>query len=474
MDWLDGWQYRKSVTLSRASGAVTNYQMKLLLGESAGAVGEDVDCGGLCLPSFNDIRFTTADGITPLSYWIETITGVTPNQLATIWIKCDSIGINATTFYMYYGNAGAAAASSGSDTFPFFDDFPGATLDNNKWSITDGATVSVSDSVVTIIGRASANSVIYSGSDYGENYAMRARVKTEHFDSASYREFGGWRDGPTSTKHALTMCCHATKKKTHYNNNAGVEAFSAILGGITAATYSIWDIIRSGGVSTVFKNNDANTVTLTSGYPTVNCGLVFEAGTSTSAKVYMDWVFIRKFLATEPAWGAWGAAEQQKLIDASLNLSAYYQKLSDFETYLRAHDGIELHDLNAELSAWGLAVEDFSGWLAAYYESIDSLGANLSTWATGYKNLAGDYDAKGQKIEAFMVYLATAKNKFKDLAMLLHAVNGIILNDMGVSLAATNGIVAKDLGMFLQALSAVPVFRSVTAHRINSVIHEVV
>ena len=162
------------------------------------------------------------------------------------------------------------------------------------------------------------------------------------------------------------------------------------------------------------------------------------------------------------------------LADTALNLSAYYQKLLDFETWLRAHDGIELRDLNAELSAWGLAGEDFSGWFAAYYESMDNLGANLETWATGYKNLPGYYDAKGQRIEAFMTCLATAKNKFKDLAMLLHAVNGSVLNDMGVSLAATNGIVAKDLGMFLQALGAVPVFRSVTAHRINSVIHEVV
>ena len=46
MAWLSGWGYRKSVTLARASGAVTNYQMKLLVGESSGATGEDVDCGG--------------------------------------------------------------------------------------------------------------------------------------------------------------------------------------------------------------------------------------------------------------------------------------------------------------------------------------------------------------------------------------------------------------------------------------------
>ena len=123
MGWLSGWTYRKSITLSRAGGAVSNYQMQLLVGESSGATGEDVDCGGNCLSTFNDLRFTTSDGETLLDYWIEVITGTTPNQLATVWIEFDSIGTGATTFYMYYGNAGASSYSSGADTFILFDDF---------------------------------------------------------------------------------------------------------------------------------------------------------------------------------------------------------------------------------------------------------------------------------------------------------------------------------------------------------------
>jgi predicted GH43/DUF377 family glycosyl hydrolase len=109
MAWLTGWSYRKSITLSRAASAVTDYQMKLLVGESAGATGEDVDCNSYCQTDFGDLRFTNSDGTTPLSHWIESITGTTPNQLATIWIKFDSIGTGATTFYMYYGNAGRVA-----------------------------------------------------------------------------------------------------------------------------------------------------------------------------------------------------------------------------------------------------------------------------------------------------------------------------------------------------------------------------
>src|SRR5574343_578802 len=109
MSWLTGWNYRKSITLSRSSGAVTNYQMKLLVGESSGATGENVDCGGLCLSTFNDIRFTKSDGTTLLDYWIESITGTTPNQLATVWVEFNSIGTGATSFYMYFGKSDASA-----------------------------------------------------------------------------------------------------------------------------------------------------------------------------------------------------------------------------------------------------------------------------------------------------------------------------------------------------------------------------
>jgi YD repeat-containing protein len=120
--WLEGWAYRKSFTLSRASGAVTNYQMKLLVGESSGAVGYNVHCDGHVLSSFNDLRFTNLNGDV-LDYWIESISGTTPNQLATVWIKFDSIGTDATTFYMYYGKADAPAVSNGTNTFIVFDDF---------------------------------------------------------------------------------------------------------------------------------------------------------------------------------------------------------------------------------------------------------------------------------------------------------------------------------------------------------------
>jgi len=138
-DWLQGWTYRKAVNLSRASGAITNYQMKLLVGESSGASGETVDCNGHVQADFDDLRFTTADGITLLDYWIESITGTTPNQLATVWIEIDSIGTDATTFYMYYGKTDATAYSNFDNTFIFGDTFLSTSLDTSRWPSTVGS-----------------------------------------------------------------------------------------------------------------------------------------------------------------------------------------------------------------------------------------------------------------------------------------------------------------------------------------------
>ena len=103
MAWLSGWNYRKSITLSRASGAVTLYQLKLLVGESAGSGTNDVHCAGHCQSGLQDVVFTNSDGQTLLDFWIEKFTGDSPNQVGTFWIEFDSIGTGATTFYMYYG-----------------------------------------------------------------------------------------------------------------------------------------------------------------------------------------------------------------------------------------------------------------------------------------------------------------------------------------------------------------------------------
>ena len=112
---------------------LTDYQVRLMVGESSGSSGADVHCEGKCNADFSDLRFTAADGATQFDYWIESVSGTTPNQTATVTIKGNQIETADTYLRMYYGNSGAISASDGESVFLFFDDFDGSVLDTDKW-----------------------------------------------------------------------------------------------------------------------------------------------------------------------------------------------------------------------------------------------------------------------------------------------------------------------------------------------------
>lgn len=118
--------YRKGAVAATVAGEQTNYQLELVVGESSGAAGADVDCGGHCEDFPNDIRFTEEDGTTKHDYWVDisSLEGIAPNRKVSVWIEVASIPASGSVdFYMYYGNSGDSGESDGDSTFNFFDDF---------------------------------------------------------------------------------------------------------------------------------------------------------------------------------------------------------------------------------------------------------------------------------------------------------------------------------------------------------------
>jgi hypothetical protein len=312
---LTGWTYRKSITLSRASGAVTNYQMKLLVGESSGATGEDVDCGGLCLSNFNDLRFTKSDGTTLLDYWIESVSGATPNQLATIWIEFDSIGTGATTFYMYYGNAAAAAqyatsSLAGKATFNFFDHFlddPPAAAD--WYHYVDNGSETVSGSIFAVTGHLSYNAwgckQVFST---GYAYRGLAKVNTETgteiaIFSIDDRSDDGTYIGAGIDRASIMVTGGSKSWLTGREGPTTVNARTEVM-----TDYAVVEIQRNASTSVIFTIGDVTKQTITTNVPTDNCGFMVYSKAAANT-VSWDWVAVRQFLATEPAWGAWGAQE---------------------------------------------------------------------------------------------------------------------------------------------------------------------
>jgi len=135
--------YRKSIPITAGIGAGAEYQVRIRVGESAGAPGCDVQLEGHGRPDFADVRFTDNDGETLLDYWLESVAGISPDQTATFWVCVhDSLDADQRIF-IYYGDNKARSASDGAGTFDFYDDFEEpfdseeAALENApSWQVT--------------------------------------------------------------------------------------------------------------------------------------------------------------------------------------------------------------------------------------------------------------------------------------------------------------------------------------------------
>ena len=119
VDWLENWQYRKTVTINNSENKDTleDYQVSLSLDTSS-----LIETGKLAADC-KDIRFTDSDKGTILSHWIE---GSCNREDTKIWVKVPAISaLSLKTIYFYYGNPTAEKESSNSDiasgTFEVFE-----------------------------------------------------------------------------------------------------------------------------------------------------------------------------------------------------------------------------------------------------------------------------------------------------------------------------------------------------------------
>jgi hypothetical protein len=191
MAWLLGYSYRKEITVSNADNSVT----WLLIGKTSDAVGEDVDCGGHCLDTFYDLRFTEADGTTIIPHYRDTVVDSGGTKLAIVAIK----NTTETTAYMYYGKADASDSSSGTDTFGTFDNFErgndGDAIGGN-WTIVTGDVDISTDHAFSgtrcmkLIGGATVPDVTIPQTA-GTAYAIRFRLWKEDASQFYFRHGDG-------------------------------------------------------------------------------------------------------------------------------------------------------------------------------------------------------------------------------------------------------------------------------------------
>ena len=285
--------------------------MKLLVGESSGATGEDVDCAAHCKTDFSDLRFTTADGTTLLDYWIESLSGTTPNQLATVWVEFDSIGTGATTFYIYYGNAGATAVSSGADTFIAYDDFErgsdGDTVGGNWVEVAAHSHISTDHAwngtrclkmvggtspgcyIPVTVGNVAISFRIWKEDATGVNYFWLGNGSRIIYPYVQVDEAIYYNDG--SPKSAGASITPDAWEQIEFRNMDYSSAF-------------IFDIVKNG---VVIKSGAGMLVSAA----TANRFNISIDEATAGRDVYFDSFIVRQFLATEPAWGSWGAEQTE-------------------------------------------------------------------------------------------------------------------------------------------------------------------
>lgn len=148
---IPGFSRAYRIPLTGGSGGSDGYQLQLLVGESSGSSGVDFHVGGnsQSFPSGEDVggdfKFVKSDG-SVVPFYVERVTGATPNRVATIWVALPG-GTSADTIFLLSDNGlSIASQSSSADVFPaFFDSFPGTALDTGKWTVVRSAGLTVSN-----------------------------------------------------------------------------------------------------------------------------------------------------------------------------------------------------------------------------------------------------------------------------------------------------------------------------------------
>jgi hypothetical protein len=239
---------------------------------------------------FADLRFS--DYYRTLPYWIET-GSVTNRVTATVWIKLTEINSAANEFFCYYGNGGAVSESNGDDVFVKFDDFPGTSLDSNKWSTAAG-TPTVSNSICTIVPQIQLHTPAGAGRNLTTNTTCEFRLKfSATVNAEGDLGFFDMVDDFAIFYNSMNLDTFSTYTKVSPN------AERQEIGTTYHGSYYNFKIERVSTTSVKFYMDNILKKTHTTRVPTgSNHALFFYAYSGVT--YYLDWVFTRPYQATEP------------------------------------------------------------------------------------------------------------------------------------------------------------------------------
>ena len=300
VQWLEGWTYRRAITISNTGSALSNYQVRIELTSSNFNYSHAKDDG-------SDLRITKSDKVTNINFWIEKWDS---SGTSYLWVKAPSIPSGSSTIYMYYGNSEASSASNGENVFDLFDEFD--SLDTTKWTDYNGATVSDGElDLSSTSAKVSSEGKVTFTLSQGLAVEMRMKGNSYTYRTCYMRLYDT--DGD----------CIDTGDTSYYTWGYYASAtgkYDLSMQYVRGST-SEWREYRMIVFNTTFLNRRANTLYSDENLQTINKTLSSTTngrtyyidlcgGGGSYRGGYIDWVRARKYTSPEPSTAV-GAEQTQ-------------------------------------------------------------------------------------------------------------------------------------------------------------------
>jgi len=316
--WLSGYAYRAKIPVNHTDdGAQTNYQMMVALikGTGANAAGH-IHLNDHALDWPEDVRFTKADGTTPLDFWREESDATD----GTWWVEVDSIAAHpdTTDIYVYYGKASDSDASDGIATFLFFDDFPGADYDHDKWlnEVGNEVGVSVSGGALTLTGSGGGSWYKFGSKTaaFGQGHTLEYRVTA----MSNNIHIQGWNNpgfcSPASSKGVFFY----NYNDRAYNNDGTTQTYTALANTRATGIFKI----KYRSTSSYYEVPAGTNTTYATNMPSGDIHIAWWETSTNSTSI--DWVRVREDTANEPTWATPGL--EQTTITLAKNSDSRFLK----------------------------------------------------------------------------------------------------------------------------------------------------
>jgi hypothetical protein len=321
--WNSSWGYRKKHDIGSASGAGSNYQVKIIAKNGTGTDNEDtIYINNKARSDFGDIRFISySDNTTELDYWIEQ---KNTGSNATFWVKIpDNLNTTGSSIWVYYGNGAATNKSNGTNTFIFFDDFSG---DLSKWTRhkLSGVYPRIENGYLVCGGGTTSGSYGHTvlGSDATYTGFINGIIEGKVYLSSNAIAEVGWRGNYTgNTGYKSRMDARTNEGlsflRPPYTAWAFFTGCSATRIAVGTGSWKPFNITVN--VSSFTIQRDGRTKTCSEIPPSSAYSHAGEISLQNhyGSYSYYDDVRVRKHVSPEPHHGTWGQENNYSLIQSN-------------------------------------------------------------------------------------------------------------------------------------------------------------